>query len=57
MIDSISLLKNPILYICFQNDFNYKFYKSSRWIKIKKVYIDSRCKTNGSVSNNHFKFE
>ena len=25
--------------------------------KIKKVYIDSRYKTNGSISNSDFKFE
>ena len=25
--------------------------------KVKKVYVDSRCKSNGSVSNSGFKFE
>ena len=55
-INSISSLKNLIIYINIQNYFYTIIYKSLRWIKFKKVYIDSGYKNNDSESNSDFNF-
>ena len=50
-------VKSPMLYINIRNDMSYHYRSKLKVDKIKKVYVDSRYKTNGSVSNSESMFE
>ena len=58
ILNPTSLLKNPILYISVQKRLYitiYTYIYKVKIDKIKKAYVDSRYKTNGSASNSDFK--